>query len=399
VLDFTRVLTQLWEFYAMNSIVNEKYSSMPLFYLFSFLLFLHGTAISQEVLWSTPGVGERPSLSVQGAKLSDQLVLISSPFGSQVKAVKLESGEKYWVKKLLERVSYSTLALTNAVVIQGDQGTVWALKSADGEEVWVKRALEPLDYPMGPPRFREQAVFTISHRGVIRKRGKPGDLAGTAQRDNRWGDRLAETVPLRSSQKQLSYLDQSGRMTVHDPESLELLASYDLSPDDDDVLAGAASEDGELAWVVQLPGSIHAVRTRSGERVWSASLGTQDGLWSERSELLAVPSLLSWDDDMAVLVVTRDRSVIFSSKNGARLASHLLPSAAVNTPAYDSEAGRWWILCRNHVVSYDRVHGWRDYSIPLVDEPFALTTGINSLVIGSLEGRVYRVSMPILTSP
>ncbi|MCA9780485.1 MAG: hypothetical protein KC800_27365, partial [Candidatus Eremiobacteraeota bacterium] len=89
-------------------------------------------------------------------------MIISSPFGTEVKASKLSDGTKAWTKKLIERVSYGTLALTDALVIQGDQGTIWAVRSEDGEELWVQRTPEPLDYPMAPARFREQAVFTIS---------------------------------------------------------------------------------------------------------------------------------------------------------------------------------------------------------------------------------------------
>ena len=378
----------------MNSIVNEKYSIMHLFYLFSFLLFLTASVNSQEVLWSTPGVGERPSLSVQGTKLSEQRVLISSPFGNQVKTVKLDGGGKVWQKKLLERVSYSTLALSDAAIIQGDQGTVWAVRATDGEDLWVKRNPEPLDYPMGPPRFREQAVFTISRHGVIRKLGLEGQVAVAVVRDSQWGDRRAETVPLRSSQSNLSYLDQSGRLTAHDPVDLKLLATNELRTEGNDVLAGAVTEDGITAWVVQLPGSLHAVQTQTGERIWGASLGSQLGLWSERSELLAVPSMLMWDEEIAVLVVTQTAASIFLGKNGKKLASKTLPSAAVAPPAFDTEAERWWILCQNHLVSYDRVHEWQEYSLPLVDEPFALATGDKSLVIGSLDGRVYRLSMP-----
>ena len=95
-----------------------------------------------------------------------------------------------------------------------------------------------------------------------------------------------------------------------------------------------------------------------------------------------------------MLVVTQTAASIFLGKNGKKLASKTLPSAAVAPPAFDTEAERWWILCQNHLVSYDRVHEWQEYSLPLVDEPFALATGDKSLVIGSLDGRVYRLSMP-----
>jgi hypothetical protein len=381
----------------MNSIVNENYSIVRVFYLFSFLLFLCSTANSQEVLWSTPGVGERPSLSVQGTKPSEQLVLISSPFGNQVKATRLVDGGKVWTKKLLERVSYPTLALTDSAVVQGDQGTIWAVRSVDGEDLWVRRTPESLDYPMGPPRFREKAVFTISRRGVIRKIARTGQQTGAVLRDSSWGDRRAETVPLRSNQDQLSYLDQSGRLTMYDPETLQLVATQQLRPEGHDVLAGAVTEVGDTAWVTQLPGALHAVRTETGERAWSVALGSQDGLWSERGELLAVPSMLFWDQEIAVLVVTRQKAAIYHGDSGDRAASQTLPSPAVAPPAYDSEAQRWWILCRYHLVSFDRTSGWKRFPLRLVDEPFVLTTGDKSLLVGTLDGRVYRLSMPVVT--
>jgi hypothetical protein len=381
----------------MNSIVDEKYSIIWVFYLFSFLLFLSGTSISQEVLWSTPGVGERPNLSVQGTKQSEQRVIISSPFGTEVKVTKLSDGSKVWTKKLVERVSYGTLALTDALVVQGDQGTIWAIRGEDGEELWMKRTPEPLDYPMGPPRFRDQAVFTISHQGVIRKLIRTGEQSAVARRDVSWGERRAAIVPLRSNQQQLSYLDQAGRLTTYDTDYLDLISTLSLIPDESqaNVLAGAVSEDGNLAWVSDFSGRLVAVRPTSGERLWSVRTGKQENCWSEQGELLTLPSLLVWEEEqIAVLTIDRFQASIYKGDTGKRLTKQALPSPAVAPPIYDSVEKRWWLLCRSHLVSYDRKTGWAEYPLTLVDEPFALAIGDKTLVVGSLDGRVYRLSMP-----
>lgn len=381
----------------MNSIVDEKYSIIWVFYLFSFLLFLSGTSISQEVLWSTPGIGERPNLSVQGTKLADQRVVISSPFGAEVKVVKLTDGSKVWTKKLFERVSYGTLALTDALVVQGDQGTIWAIRGEDGEELWMKRTPEPLDYPMAPPRFRDQAVFTISHQGIIRKLIRTGEQSAVVRRDLSWGKRRAATVPLRSNQQQLSYLDQAGRLTTYDTEYLDLISTLSLSPDESraDILAGALSEDGNLAWTTDFSGRLVAVRPSSGERLWVAKAGVREDCWSEQGELLTVPSLLYWEGEkIAVLVANRTRASIYDGDTGKRLFTEALPSDGVCPPYYDAAEKRWWLLCRSHLVSYDRAKGWLEYPISLVDEPFTFTIGDKALLVGTVDGRVYRLSMP-----
>ena len=384
----------------MNSIVDEKYSIIWVFYLFSFLLFLSGTSISQEVLWSTPGVGERPNLSLQGTKQSEQRVVISSPFGTERKVAQLSDGSKIWTKKLVERVSYGTLPLTDALVVQGDQGTIWAIRGEDGEELWMKRTPEPLDYPMAPPRFREQAVFTISHQGIIRKLIRTGEQSAVVRRDVSWGERRAATVPLRSSQQQLSYLDQAGRLTTYDTEFLDLISTLSLTPDESraNILAGALSEDGNLAWTTDFSGRLVAVRPSSGEGLWAVRTGVQEDCWSGQGELLTVPSLLFWEGEkIAVLVANRVRASIYAGDTGKRLFTEALPSDGVCPPIYDATEKRWWLLCRNHLVSYDRLKGWQEYPISLVDEPFTLAIGDKAVLVGTVDGRVYRLGMPGVT--
>jgi len=379
----------------VNSIVDEKYSIVWKFYLFSFLLFLCDQAIPQEILWSTPGVGRRPALSIHGATLAEQLVVVSSPFGDRVRASNLSDGTGAWSRRLLERVPYPTLPLADAVVIQGDQGTLWAVRNEDGEDHWVIGTAEPTDYPMGPPRYREQALFTISRRGVIRK------LVGTGERLSvirplSWGERRAETVPLRSNQQQLTYLDQAGRLTVYDSETLDLISMVMLNPDEAtaNVLAGAMVEDGGLAWITEFSGILRAVRPTSGQALWSARLGPVEELWSEQGELLAIPAILPWDEEFAVLIATQRQAEIYGGANRERLSSFALPSPAVAAPEFDATNQRTWLLCSRHLVSYDRLQGWRSFELPLAEEPFSLALADGLIVIGDLQGRIYGVSVP-----
>ncbi|MCA9781248.1 MAG: hypothetical protein KC800_31220, partial [Candidatus Eremiobacteraeota bacterium] len=161
------------------------------------------------------------------------------------------------------------------------------------------------------------------------------------------------------------------------------------------ILAGALVEDGSVAWLSEFSGRLVAVRPSSGEGLWVAQTGAQEDCWSEQGELLTVPSLLFWEGEkIAVLVADRLRASIYDGDTGKRLFTQALPSDGVCSPTYDAVEKRWWLLCRNHLVSYDRLKGWQEYPISLVDEPFTLAIGDKALVVGTVNGRVYRLSMP-----
>src|SRR5690606_38712900 len=115
--------------------------------------FLGMPANGQEILWSEPGVGARPNLTLLGEAGQQQSVIVTSPFSTTAKVLKVSDGSTLWSQNLLERIPYPPLSLTDGVLVQGHQGTVWAFNNDDGEILWKVPAPDPLDYPMAPPRF------------------------------------------------------------------------------------------------------------------------------------------------------------------------------------------------------------------------------------------------------
>ena len=378
----------------MDSSVREKYSISSWFYLFCFLLFLSLPAYGQEILWSVPGVGARPNLSLIGEGERQEAVMVTSPFGTEVKVLKMSDGSLSWSHKLREHVPYSALTLTDGVLVQGHQGTVWAFNNENGEILWQLPAPESLDYPMAPPRFRDGAVFTISRKGVVRRLARTGQVTASARKDVQGGRRAAETVPFRSNQKELSYLDQSGRFSTFEPANLSLVSSEQFSFEPPgDVLAGAYLEGGETLWMVSLPGELRAVLPRFHEQSWVRSLGSSEELWDRESELLAVPSPMTQENTTDILLVTRRQAVVYEGSQGSVLTRFTLPSEAVSPPAYERDLRTRWILCREHLVALSPELKWTTFPLPLVDTPFIAEVTENLAIIGSLEGRVYLVRL------
>jgi outer membrane protein assembly factor BamB len=395
----TRVLTQLWEFYAVNSIQRENYSISRSFYLFCFLLFLSPTGNCQEVLWSQPGLGARPKLTFLGERTKEELVLLSSPFGNQLAAFAVNSGQSAWSQTFVERFPFSTLPLNEAVVVQGDQGTIWALKNDTGDPLWQIRDKQPLDYPISPPRFRNSAVFTLSRRGRARKIDERGVEVAKTRQNNAWGERIARTVPLRSSQQQLSFLDQSGRLVTYDPETLKH-TSVQLSPPNQstsrpgktrEVLAGALDQKGETIWTVELRGVLQATSLPEGQPLWRVRLSETPELWSRDSRLLASPTPVSWLGRIALMVVTQNNFTVYDGSNGEIMHETQLPSPAVAPPTYDRKTEVWWILCEKHLIALEAEGQPRILALPIVEKPFTMRVLNGVAVIGTLNGRVFGI--------
>lgn len=381
----------------MNSILREKYSISSWFYLFSSFLFLLSPLQSQEVVWSDPGIGPQPEVTIFGEDGKLQSVLVSSPFASKLRALNVADGKEVWSRELLERTSYPPIALDDGLLVQGDQGTVWALGNADGEPLWQLLPKDPLDYPVGPPRYRDGAVFTVSRRGVVRKVERTGRLAASAQRDDGWDGRRAETVEFRSNQKELSYLDQSGRLTTYDPATLALLFTTRVVPPGErgDVVAGALMQTGETSWTVEMPGVVRAVDTAGGEQLWRRPMAGPLSLWSEDGKLLSIPSPMTNDEAISLLVLEAQKAVVYQGQSGQILSALKLPSPATAPPVYDRETRRRWFLCHNHLINLSADLQWQIFELPIVDKPISLDVRGNWAAIGTAEGRVYALRLPL----
>ncbi len=387
----------------MNSIQREKYSSLPTFYLFSFLLFLTLSGNAQEILWSHPGLGEHPRLTLLGSESKTEHVLVSSPFGNKITCYNLENGKEVWNRTLSEHLPFRALPLTNAILIQGDQGMIWALQNKDGDMFLEVKNAGPRDYPIAPPTFYNKAVFTLSHIGKVRKINKKGEVVVETEQDTSWGQRKARPVPLLCLEPQVRFLDQSGRLVTYNPETLAQQKVSIWPPVDplsrkgpvQEALAGAISTTSDKLWVADLSGYLQAFALPEATPIWKVRLASQDNLWSSSGELLVVPTPIKWDDRTALLVASRNRVRLFNDATGETIARFRLASPAVCPPVYDRKTEAWWILCERHVVSM-RSGQWHSEQLPIVEQPFSMTVLNDVATIGVQGGRIYGV---LLTKP
>lgn len=387
----------------MHSRMREKYSISTWFYLFCFLLFLTSMANGQEVRWSKSGIGPNPSLTFLGDGTKTPLLLVSSPFANKIQSFGFLQGEKSWSRTFAERVPFATLPLNEAAIVQGDQGTIWALNNESGEILWEVRSDEPLDYPIAPPRFRDSALFTLSRLGRIRKINQAGTVVARSRIPNEWGRRSAHTVPLRSPRQELSFLDQSGRISTLDPQqmSLNVLKLWDNDGEEAaraygrtrEVLAGALTSGAEAAWTLELPGLLQTVFLDKTRTSWRKRLLSPQDFWSSEGQLLSIPTPFSRDQNTALLLTTRGQMGLYEGDTGRIILELPLPSEAKAPPAYDRRTKTWWILCQDHLVSLDSSATPREQKLPFVDTPFSLTVLDNFAVIGSEKGHLYGISL------
>ena len=384
----------------MNSILREKYSISSCIYLFSFLLFLCQPVFGQEVLWSQEGVGERPTLTFLGTEADKTSVLASSPFANRIKIFHLKSGEEKWKRTFPERFPFAPLPLTEAVVLEGDQGTIWALKIDNGRSIWELREPESLDYPVSPTKFFDNHLFTFSRLGWLRKIDSKGVVQGRTLIENSWGRRKAVAVPVRGSYQTLAFLDQAGRLSRVDPTRLtvrgnslmglngELERIYGQSRE---MLGATLNKEGSRIISVQLPGLIEAFEFASGETTWQRRVKTASDLFSSESQLLALPSLITWEGKNAVLILKRHQVVILGQETGEPLSVFALPSDAVAPPAFDTKSNSYWILCREHLLKLDSQNRFSTSILPIVGEPFTLKVFNNVAVVATLDGKIFGI--------
>lgn len=384
----------------MNSILRENYSISPFFYLFSFLLFLTQPIFAQEVLWSASGVGERPILTLLGEDGKNSSILVSSPFSNRIRSFHLGDGKQKWKNVFSERIPFAPRALSEAVVLQGDQGTVWALKIADGRSIWDAREPEPLDYPVAPIKFYDNHLFTLTRLGHLRRVNSKGKLAGRARLTNSWGRRRASTVPLRGAFKMLAYLDQGGRLTEIDPTTMrtkmfqllgengELQRAYGRSRE---ILGATLDSQNSKIVSVQLPGLLEHFNLSTQESGWFKRFESSENLWSDQSELLALPSLITWKGRDAVLILTRHRMFVYQLSDGELLENFPLPSPAVAPPSYDKKRETYWILCTKHAFAINPGSNPLVSTLPFREKPFSLRVFDGRLYVGTDEGLIYAV--------
>lgn len=386
----------------MHSIWREKYSISTWFYLFCFLLIQNRFAAAQEVLWSHAGLGARPGLVFLDDEEDRDRVLVYSSFANRVVAVGFRDGQESWTRTFPERIPYSPLSLAESVVVQGDQGTLWALNSRKGERLWEVSAPEPLDFPIAPPRFREQALFTLSRNGILRKISKEGRILATVQQPNSWGDRKAKTVPLRSFQSLLTFLDQSGRILTYDPVTMQLSVLNLWAPAGQltrafgrsrEALAGALSPDRQFVWTVELPGVLRGYKLETKAELWKKGLGDPSLLFSAQGELLAVPTAVVTEELTGVFLCTRKEVAIRDGASGEVSLRLDLPSDAVQSPSYDPISQRWWVLCHEHLVSVDQRLQAREVQLPIVETPYSFVVRDGMAVIGTLQGRIFGIKI------
>ena len=384
----------------MNLILREKYSISSCIYLFSFLLFLSQPILGQEVLWSEEGVGDPPAITFLGTEADKTSVLASSPFANRIKVLHLKSGKEKWKRTFPERFPFAPLPLTEAVVLEGDQGTIWALKIDSGRSIWELREPESLDYPISPTKFFDNHLFTFSRLGWLRKIDSKGVVQARARLNNSWGRRKAVAVPVRGSYQNLAYLDQAGRLSRVDPTNLTVRSNslmglngalertYGQSRE---MLGATLNKEGARIISVQLPGFIEAFQFATGETIWQRRVKTASDLFSSESQLLALPSLITWEGKSAVLILKRHQVLILDQESGDPLNVLNLPSDAVAPPAFDTKGNSYWILCREHLLKLDSQNRFHTSILPVVAEPFTLKVFDNLAVVATVEGKIFGI--------
>ena len=386
----------------MNSIVRENSSIPALFYLFCSFLFLNQPVTAQEVLWNYKSGIPQPHITFLGQESKEQRLLISSPFVTTLSAIQASTGLLAWQRKFVEEVPYPPLALTEDVLVQGDQGTIWTLNNDSGESRWETRAPDFLDFPVSPTYFRKGFLYTLGRKAVLRKIDTSGKIVDVKFLQNSWGSRRARIVPLRSSQNRLTYLDQSGRLNslTNKTQNLKTLQLWENGPRaaraygrTREVVAGAMSPSEKELWTVELPGFLKSTRLFENRTLWSRKLWKEREFWSTEGTVIAVPTALRNSESSAILIVTQEHANLLSPQTGRILERKVLPSKAVAPPTFDRLTQTWWLLCEQHLLRLQSQNEFSTYGLPIDGKAFSMKVRDNLAVIATIEGSIYGMRM------
>lgn len=387
--------------------MREKYSNSTWFPLFCFLSICWGNpAWGQEALWSHPGLGENPNLSVLLEDGKVTLVLVGSPFRGGVLALDPRDGSQRWVTELTERINRPGRMLTDMALFSTHMGTLIAIDPEDGEEMWRQASDNPEDFAAVSPMVAEGSIYTLTARGVLNRYAVNGERMTSKTVPTEWEGRRAEFVPMWRDATGLSFLDQAGRLRSYDLVSLDNIdekkivsaVGPGMDPLGSEVLGGVYSAAQGLVWSTELSGLLRSSQVDSGRTRWTAYVGSPQELYSGDGRSLAVP-MLSLPPEQKCLVLTRTRANIFSAETGRVLRVHDLPSPAVAPPLFDLDRRTWWILTEDSLVALEWDGELSSTRLPLLERPYTAALAGANLIVGAASGRVYSMTLPLALPP
>ena len=406
------VLTPFSENYAVLSRIGEKYSNSTWIALFCFFLIWGGSpSEAQEAVWTHPGNGESPNLSVLLDGRQARLVLIGSPFQGGILALDPTDGSFRWRTELAERLSRPGRMLSDVALFSTHTGTLLALETADGDELWRQATQDPTDFAAVSPMVVEGSIYTLSEKGVLSRYAANGERLSSETIDTRWDGRRAQFVPMWRDAAGLTFLDQAGRIRSFDLTSLAPIEEKQVvtavGPGMDqlgsEVQGGVYSASLGWIWTTELSGLLRCSRVDTGQTRWTAHLGEPADMYSPEGRDLSIPILSVAPEGIAsvqkLLVLTRNRAAIFSPEDGRVLQVEQLPSPAVAPPLFDLRRQTWWVLTESSLVAVRWDGQMRAVALPPVgsaagDRPYTAALAGELLVVGTSGGRIYAMPIP-----
>ena len=371
--------------------MSEKYSISSWFYLFCFLLILGFQPVwSQEALWSHPGNGPRPHIVVVDGGDSSGLVLVSSPHSSKVLALQPKDGQKAWLTQLGGTLPRGLKLVADFGLAATHDATLYALESKTGEILWRQGPARVGQVLGTQPQFLDGKIFTATQRGLINQYSLTGQLKKWILFDFREKSKRMKQVALDSLGGRMALLSQTGRFREWNKDSLALVHESEGSEGDSETLGGAVSD--STLWRTTLGKRLKASDPKNGTPLWSVrfSMPTAD-IWSAEDRLLFKP-ILSRPRAKKLLIASRNEAQLFDARSGERLKALALPSPAVCPPIPD-DAGRWLIVCEEHLVGVNIEGATKSWPLPLAEKPFAAAHQGELLLLADSKGRIYALSL------
>lgn len=382
--------------------MRENYSNSTWFPLFCFFaIFLGRLPAFGDEVWSHPGLGATPNISVLLNGDKAQLILIGSPFQGGILALDPATGSVRWKAKMADRISRPGRMLSDVALFSTHTGTLLALETADGDEMWRQVSETPEDYSASSPMVIEGSIYTMSEKGVLARYASNGERLRSEVVDTEWEGRRAEFVPMWRDATGLTFLDQAGRIRSFDLITLEpteekrvvTAVGPGMGQLGSEIEGGVYSAQLGWVWTTELSGLLRSSIADTGKTRWTAYVGAPEELYSSDGRSLAIP-ILSLPPEQKLLVVTRNRVTVFSAEDGRQVGVHALPSSAVAPPLFDLNRRVWWILTEEHLVSLSWDGRMQTVSLPVVERPYSAALAGNLLVVGTAGGRIYAMPIP-----